>query len=199
MSVHSSLLPIYNFKLVLLGESGVGKTSIAGTFCGKGFNDFQDSTIGAAFQTQKLELHDRNIRFEIWDTAGQERYHSLAPMYYRGAKSAIVTYEITSTKSFERAKSWVKELQESSNVDIVIALAGNKCDMESNRRVEKETAEKYADENGLFFFETSAKKLININEIFRKIAENMPYDTLTEETENSFYIDKNTKSRRCCY
>lgn len=199
MSLHSSLLPVYNFKLVLLGESGVGKTSIASIFCGKGFNDFQDSTIGAAFQTQKVEFDNRTIRFEIWDTAGQERYHSLAPMYYRGAKSAIVAYDITNVSSFDRAKSWVKELQETSDVNIVIALAGNKCDIESRRVIQTETAEKYADDNGLFFFETSAKMSININEIFRKIAENIPYETINGEKEKSISIDKYKKSRKCCY
>ena len=97
--------------LVLLGESAVGKTSLVLRF-GKGqFHEFQESTIGAAFFTQTVCLEDTAVKFEIWDTAGQERYHSLTPMYYRGAEAAIVVYDITNADTFERAKSWVKELQ----------------------------------------------------------------------------------------
>ena len=89
----------------------------------------------AAFLTQTVCLNDTTVKFEIWDTAGQERYHSLAPMYYRGAQAAIVVYDITNADSFERAKNWVKELQRQGNPNIVIALAGNKCDLSAKRAV----------------------------------------------------------------
>ena len=97
--------------LVLLGESAVGKSSLVLRF-GKGqFNEFEQSTIGAAFFTKTVCLEDTTVKLEIWDTAGQERYHSLVPMYYRGAQAAIVVYDVTKADTFERAKSWVKELQ----------------------------------------------------------------------------------------
>ena len=129
---------IFQFKLVLLGESSVGKSSLVLRFVKGQFLDFLDSTIGAAFLTQTVCLNDTTVKFEIWDTAGQERYHSLAPMYYRGAQAAIVVYDITSQDSFVRAKNWVKELQRQGNPDIVIALAGNKVDLEEDRAISTE-------------------------------------------------------------
>jgi small GTP-binding protein len=125
----------------------------------------------AAFLTQTVPLDDCTIKFEIWDTAGQERYHSLAPMYYRGAAAAIVVYDITSQESFVRARSWVKELQRQGNPNIVIALAGNKADLEldGKRKVETSEAMGYAESNGTLFMETSAKTALNVSEIFTDI------------------------------
>ncbi|KAH7966948.1 hypothetical protein HPB49_020866 [Dermacentor silvarum] len=129
---------ICQFKLVLLGESAVGKSSLVLRFVKGQFHEYQESTIGAAFLTQTVCLDDTTVKFEIWDTAGQERYHSLAPMYYRGAQAAIVVYDITNQDTFGRAKTWVKELQRQASPSIVIALAGNKADLASKRAVELE-------------------------------------------------------------
>ena len=107
--------------------------------------------------TQSIALDDSTIKFEIWDTAGQERYRSLAPMYYRGAAAAIVVFDITNKDSFNGAKSWVKELQRRGDPNVVIALAGNKADLESRRKVEFEEASEYANDNGILHLETSAK------------------------------------------
>ena len=164
------------FKLVLLGESAVGKSSLVLRFVKGQFHEFQESTIGAAFLTQTLVVDDVTVKFEIWDTAGQERYHSLAPMYYRGAQAAIVVYDITNQDTFTRAKNWVKELQRQARPDIVIALAGNKSDLGNKRAVEYEEAQAYAEENGLLFMETSAKNANNVNEIFLAIANKLPRD-----------------------
>ena len=126
--------------------------------------------------TQTVVLDDTTVKFEIWDTAGQERYHSLAPMYYRGAQAAIVVYDITNADTFARAKSWVGELHRQARPDIVIALAGNKSDLGSRRTVEYEEANAYAEEKGLLFLETSAKNANNVNEIFLAIARKLPRD-----------------------
>jgi small GTP-binding protein len=160
---------VFQFKLVLLGDSAVGKSSLVLRFVRGQFFEYQESTIGAAFLTQSVALTDATVKFEIWDTAGQERYHSLAPMYYRGAAAAIVVYDITNRDTFNRAKNWVKELQRQGNPHIVIALAGNKADLASKRKVEPEEAEAYANENGIFFMETSAKSATNVNEVFVEI------------------------------
>eukprot|EP01094_Clydonella_sp_ATCC50884_P013456 TRINITY_DN2373_c2_g1_i2.p1 TRINITY_DN2373_c2_g1~~TRINITY_DN2373_c2_g1_i2.p1 ORF type:complete len:203 (+),score=59.72 TRINITY_DN2373_c2_g1_i2:377-985(+) len=165
---------IFQFKLVLLGESAVGKSSLVMRFVKGQFFDYQESTIGAAFLTQTVCLNDTTVKFEIWDTAGQERYHSLAPMYYRGAQAAIVVYDLTSSDSFERAKNWVKELQRQGNPNIVIALAGNKLDLEEKRAVTSEDAQAYAAENSILFMETSAKTAANVNELFVAIAKKLP-------------------------
>jgi len=165
---------IFQFKLVLLGESAVGKSSLVLRFVKGQFLEFQESTIGAAFLTQTVCLNDTTIKFEIWDTAGQERYHSLAPMYYRGAQAAIIVYDITNLDSFERAKTWVKELQRQGNPNIVIALVGNKSDLAPKRKIKPEDAQAYSDENGILFMETSAKTASNVNELFVAIAKKLP-------------------------
>ena len=118
-------------KLVLLGESAVGKSSIVMRFVNDEFQANKEPTIGAAFLTQKCRLEDRVLRYEIWDTAGQERFHSLAPMYYRNAQAAVVVYDVTKEATLEKAKTWVKELQRQASPNIVIALAGNKVDLVS--------------------------------------------------------------------
>merc|ERR1711981_1309225 len=170
---------VFNYKLVLLGEQASGKSSLVLRFVKGHFVEYQESTIGAAFLTQTVCLNDTTVKFEIWDTAGQERYHSLAPMYYRGAQAAIVVYDITNADTFARAKSWVRELQKQARADIVIALAGNKSDLGSRRTVEYEEANAYAEENGLLFLETSAKNANNVNEIFLAIARRLPRDSET--------------------
>jgi len=118
-------------KLVLLGESAVGKSSVVMRFVNDEFQANKEPTIGAAFLTQKCRLEDRVLRYEIWDTAGQERFHSLAPMYYRNAQAAVVVYDVTKESTLEKAKTWVKELQRQASPNIVIALAGNKVDLVS--------------------------------------------------------------------
>ncbi|CAF0845172.1 unnamed protein product [Adineta ricciae] len=162
------------FKMVLLGESAVGKSSLVLRFVKGQFHEYQESTIGAAFLTQTVSVDDTTVKLELWDTAGQERYHSLAPMYYRGAQAAIVVYDITNADTFSRAKVWVKELQRQAAPNIVIALAGNKADLAPKRQVEVNEAQAYADENGLIFMETSAKTAINVNDIFMAIAKKLP-------------------------
>ncbi|KAH9892123.1 putative GTP-binding protein ypt5 [Xylariomycetidae sp. FL2044] len=168
------------FKLVLLGESAVGKSSIVLRFVKDQFDSYRESTIGAAFLTQTISLDDTTVKFEIWDTAGQERYKSLAPMYYRNANCAVVVYDITQSSSLDKAKAWVKELQRQANENIIIALAGNKLDLVSEqpdkRAVSTADAEAYANEAGLLFFETSAKTAENVRELFTAIAKKLPHD-----------------------
>jgi len=192
------------YKLVLLGETSVGKSSLVIRFVKGQFHEYQESTIGAAFLTQTVVVGDYTVKFEIWDTAGQERYHSLAPMYYRGAAAAIVVYDITSAPSFGRAKTWVKELQRQGSQDVVIALAGNKVDREAERKVSADEARKYAEENGLAFIETSAKTNINVRELFLAIARKLPKDNAeTTRKKGDILLDADfngaeRKKKKCC-
>ena len=169
------------FKLVLLGESSVGKSSLVLRFVKGQFHEFQESTIGAAFLTQTIQIDDTTVKFEIWDTAGQERYHSLAPMYYRGAQAAIVVYDISNKETFHKAQTWVKELQRQASPNIVIALAGNKLDLANKRAVSYDEAKQYADEHSLLFMETSAKTAANVMDIFTSIAKKLPKTDLSEQ------------------
>ncbi|KAL0086351.1 ras family-domain-containing protein [Phycomyces blakesleeanus] len=174
---------VYQFKLVLLGESAVGKSSLVMRFVKDHFDEYRESTIGAAFLARSVQLEDDvTVKFEIWDTAGQERYKSLAPMYYRNANCAVVVYDITQPSSLEKAKAWVNELQRQADPNIVIALAGNKSDLEARRAVPTQTAKEYAEESGLLFFETSAKTDTNVTKLFDEIAKLMPRDQLADSS-----------------
>eukprot|EP00794_Sanderia_malayensis_P017498 gene17498-19248_t len=157
---------IQPFKLVLLGESAVGKSSLVLRFVKGQFHEYQESTIGAAFLTQTVCFDDTTVKFEIWDTAGSQ--------------AAIVVYDITNTDTFTRAKNWVKELHRQASANIVIALAGNKADLGNKRMIEYEEAQAYSEENGLLFMETSAKTAMNVNELFLAIAKKLPKHVETQ-------------------
>lgn len=192
--------PSSSVKLVLLGEAAVGKSSLVLRFVNNDFQENKEPTIGAAFLTQKCNLPTRTIKFEIWDTAGQERFASLAPMYYRNAQAALVVYDLTKPTSLIKAKHWVAELQRQASPGIVIALVGNKLDLTKDagsgtsggeaasgeesedsgdaRKVSTEEAKAYAEEEGLLFFETSAKTGHNVTEVFTAIANAIPETSL---------------------
>jgi Ras-related protein Rab-5C len=189
---------VFHFKLVLLGDTAVGKSCLVVRFVRDEFFEFQEPTIGAAFLTQTVALDDATVKFEIWDTAGQERYRSLAPMYYRGAAAAIIVYDITNPDSFAGAKSWVKELQRRGDPNVVIALAGNKADLESRRKVQFEEANAYAAENGILHLETSAKNANNVKPLFVEIANKLPKNPPQPEREAFPILPSKQEKKGCC-
>lgn len=189
---------VFHFKLVLLGDTAVGKSCLVVRFVRDEFFEFQEPTIGAAFLTQVVELDDSMVKFEIWDTAGQERYRSLAPMYYRGAAAAIIVYDITNPDSFAGAKSWVKELQRRGDPNVVIALAGNKADLESRRKVQFEEAADYAAEEGILHLETSAKNANNVKPLFVEIANKLPKNPPQPDREVFPIMAPKEEKKSCC-
>nr|CAB3462718.1 unnamed protein product [Digitaria exilis] len=163
LEFHSALIPPPQLaRQVLLGDVGTGKSSLVLRFVKGQFVEFQESTIGAAFFSQTLAVNDETVKFEIWDTAGQERYHSLAPMYYRGAAAAIVVYDITNAE-----------------------------------------AKAYAQENGLFFMETSAKTAINVNDVFYEIAKKLLQGQQVQNPQGGMVLnqrppERTVSSSSCC-
>ncbi|NWH82576.1 RAB17 protein, partial [Piaya cayana] len=165
--------PNYIYKVVLLGRTSVGKSSLAYRYMK---NDFKESlpTVGCSFFTQTLSLEGSTIKFEIWDTAGQEKYHSVCHLYYRGAHAALLVYDITDKKTLNQAKLWLTDLEKEFLPDeIVIALVGNKTDLAAEREVATEEGEEFARTKGLLFMETSAKSNYQVNDIFMAIAQEL--------------------------
>lgn len=135
-------MSIERFKVVLLGEGRVGKTSIVLRYTKGEYSDRQVSTLQASYLDKKLTVGSKTANLSIWDTAGQERFHALGPIYYRDASGAFLVYDITDAESFNKVKNWVKELRKIVGTEIVIVIAGNKIDLEKNRAVPEADAVK---------------------------------------------------------
>lgn len=159
----------YLVKIVLIGDSGVGKTSILGRFARNQFNPDSKATIGVEFATKTLTINDKQCKAQIWDTAGQERYRAITSAYYRGAAGALLLYDITASLSFSNLGRWLGELKENADENIVVMLVGNKCDLKDSRNVTKDEGISFSKTNNLLFFETSAKDSTNVNEAFEHL------------------------------
>lgn len=162
-----------SFKVVLLGEGCVGKTSLVLRYVENKFNDKHLTTLQASFLNKKLNIGGKRVNLAIWDTAGQERFHALGPIYYRDSNGAILVYDITDEDSFHRVKNWVKELRKMLGNDISLCIAGNKIDLEKDRHVTVSEAESYAAQVGAKHFHTSAKLNKGIEEMFLDLSKSM--------------------------
>lgn len=195
-------MSVHEIKLCLIGDSGVGKSSIVQRFVHDTFNVDSESTIGASFMTKTLLVDDNTYKFQIWDTAGQERFRALAPMYYRGAGAAIIVYDVTQENTFQSVKSWVKELNMHGPRHIVLSITGNKCDLEERREVAKKDATTYADAINAIFIETSAKTAVNVSTLFREICKKIHHENMKPQKslEQRFHLNHRDveKKRRCC-
>jgi len=159
------------FRVVMLGDQGVGKSSISHRFIKDDFIENNAPTVGAAYLTQFVKVGDQSIKLDLWDTAGQERFATLAPMYYRTANAAVVVYDICSTKSYERALKWISELEEKGATNTLVVLCGNKADRAAEaRQVNPEEASRSAKDKGIHFTEVSAKTGMAVKEVFEVIA-----------------------------
>ncbi|RYH20058.1 GTP-binding protein [archaeon] len=163
------------FKVVLLGEGRVGKTSILLRYIKGEYTDRQVSTLQASYLDKRVTVGGTQVQLSIWDTAGQERFHALGPIYYRDASGALLVYDITDAESFNKVKNWVKELRKIVGNDIILVIAGNKIDLEKNRHVNEEEAAKYAESVGALHFQTSAKANKGLDEVFNALAQSMSY------------------------
>ncbi|KAL6998708.1 Ras-related protein RABD2a [Sarracenia purpurea var. burkii] len=156
----------YLFKLLLIGDSGVGKSCLLLRFADDSYLDSYISTIGVDFKIRTVEQDGKTIKLQIWDTAGQERFRTITSSYYRGAHGIIIVYDITDPESFNNVKQWLSEIDRYATENVNKLLVGNKCDLDANRAVSYETAKAFADEIGIAFMEASAKDAINVEQAF---------------------------------
>jgi len=159
----------YLFKVVLIGDSGVGKSNLLSRFTRNEFNLESKSTIGVEFATRSIQVEGKTVKAQIWDTAGQERYRAITSAYYRGAVGALLVYDIAKHLTYENAERWLKELQDHADSNIVIMLVGNKSDLRHLRAVPTDEAKAFSEKNGLSFLETSALDSSNVELAFQTI------------------------------
>ena len=156
----------YLFKLIIVGDTNVGKTNIMSKYIKDQFNITSKSTIGVEFGTKILEIDNKKVKAQIWDTAGQERYKSITSAYYKGAKGAFIVYDITNKSTFESVDKWIKDLNSYGDKNLTMLLIGNKSDLEDKRIINKEEGEEKAKSFELGFIETSAYNGDNIDQAF---------------------------------
>ena len=197
----------YKLKLVVVGDSGVGKTNLIKRFANNTFNSNSKATVGVEFLSKSFKINNTVFKIEIWDTAGQERYKSITAAYYKGAKGALVVYDITSKISFENIDKWMLEIKEKSSKDLKLMIIGNKCDLKDGRQVSNEEAMKKAADTGIALMETSALDSTNVKEAFHDLLKEMYIEisakiTQMEQTLNenkeALQIETNDKKKGCC-
>ncbi|CAM8896723.1 unnamed protein product [Rhodiola kirilowii] len=159
----------YLFKLVLIGDSGVGKSNLLSRFTKNEFNLESKSTIGVEFATRSLKLDGKIIKAQIWDTAGQERYRAITSAYYRGAVGALLVYDVTRRATFENVERWLSELRNHTDPNIVVMLVGNKSDLRHLVAVTTEDGKSFAERESVYFFETSALEATNVENAFTEV------------------------------
>lgn len=189
-------------KVVLVGDTQVGKTCMLNRLITKSFKDSTNATVGAAFQTHVVATENGCVTMQIWDTAGQEKYRALAPMYYRSANVAIICYDITNAESFKAADVWASELAQKAPSELQVIIAGTKADLENDRAVSKEEGRKFAETRGASdYIECSAKTGENVVAIFTKAAEIGGPQLMVKESRPGGMIVMEQKAKpqgKCC-
>ncbi|CAF4798656.1 ras-related protein Rab-1A [Pieris napi] len=160
----------YLFKLLLIGDSGVGKSCLLLRFADDTYTESYISTIGVDFKIRTVELDGKTIKLQIWDTAGQERFRTITSSYYRGAHGIIIVYDCTDQDSFSNVKQWLEEIDRYACDNVNKLLVGNKCDLTTKKAVDYTTANQYAEQLGIPFLETSAKNSTNVEQAFMTMA-----------------------------
>jgi len=157
-------------KLLMVGESAVGKTCILQQYAEGTFDTHFITTIGIDYKLKHIELEGRKVRLQMWDTAGQEKFRTITISYFRGAQGIVLVYDVTNRKSFKRIEHWMEQIEDNADKDVDKILVGNKCDLVNDRVVSVEEGENLAKQYGVPFIETSAKEAIGVTECFEKIA-----------------------------
>ncbi|KAK4273643.1 hypothetical protein QN277_022005 [Acacia crassicarpa] len=174
----------YLFKIVLIGDSAVGKSNLLARFARDEFYSNSKSTIGVEFQTQKMDIDGKEIKAQIWDTAGQERFRAVTSAYYRGAVGALLVYDISRRQTFDSIGRWLNELHTHSDMNVVTILVGNKSDLKDAREVSTAEGKALAEAEGLFFMETSALDSSNVAAAFQTVVKEI-YNILSRKVMKS--------------
>ena len=197
----------FKLKIVIIGDSGVGKTNLLKRFVSNVFTENTKATVGVEFMTKSYKINKHIFKIELWDTAGQERYKSITAVYYKGAKGALIVYDTTSRPSFDDIEKWLNEIRDKSSNDIKLMIIGNKIDLKEFREVPNELAMNKAKELGIPLMETSALDATNVKEAFCDLLKEIYKDLKSknknfEDTlENQEGIDLDTNSKKksgCC-
>ncbi|KMT02536.1 hypothetical protein BVRB_9g202230 [Beta vulgaris subsp. vulgaris] len=183
----------YLFKIVLVGDSAVGKSNLLARFARDEFYPNSKSTIGVEFQTQKIEINGKEIKAQIWDTAGQERFRAVTSAYYRGAVGALLVFDISRRQTFDNIGRWLNELHTHSDMNVVTILVGNKSDLKDAREVSTAEGKALAEAQGLFFIETSALDSSNVAAAFQTVVREI-YTILSRKVMQSHELKKNDSS-----
>uniref|UniRef100_A0A7S2V1J6 Ras-related protein Rab-8A n=1 Tax=Fibrocapsa japonica TaxID=94617 RepID=A0A7S2V1J6_9STRA len=173
-------------KLLMIGDSGVGKTCLLLRYANSSFSQTFITTIGIDFKIKTIDLDGKRIKLQIWDTAGQERFRTITTSYFRGAQGILLVYDVTDRKSFNSIRNWISQIQQHADVHVNKILCGNKCDMSEERAVTTEEGQKLASEYGIGFFEASAKNDVNVETSFVTIA---------REVKDRLLLDVGTMAR----
>ncbi|EOY05072.1 hypothetical protein QUC31_016957 [Theobroma cacao] len=174
----------YLFKIVIIGDSAVGKSNLLTRYARNEFNAHSKATIGVEFQTQSVEIDGKDVKAQIWDTAGQERFRAVTSAYYRGAFGALLVYDISRRATFDNVARWLDELNSHSDTTVARMLVGNKCDLENIREVTLEEGKSLAEAEGLFFIETSALDSTNVRTAFEIVIREI-YNNVSRRVLNS--------------
>ena len=201
------------YKIIIIGDSGVGKSNILGRYLNNEFKQETKSTVGVEFGSKKLKVSGINIKLQIWDTAGQERYRAITSAYYKGSKGCFIVYDITSTQSFDDVEKWYEEIIKITEKGIALILVGNKSDLESERKVTVEMGQNKAKNLNCPFFETSALNNTHIDTVFQTISEDIynkskneksldddddDYDIVPKEEKIITINTEKPKEKSCC-
>ena len=174
----------YKIKIIVVGDSGVGKTNLINRFASDKFDTNSKATIGVEFVYKTLKINKEVIKIEVWDTAGQERYRAITSSYYKGAKGAIIVYDITNEDSFNNVESWMNEVTKKGQRDIQFLLLGNKKDLVNDREVSEEKGIEKARELNMHLFEASALEKTNVNEAFNYLMREIYMEIRMQKNRN---------------
>jgi Ras-related protein Rab-1A len=181
-------------KILLIGDTSVGKTSILCKYIDDEFSDTYLSTIGIEFKIKSLIINGKKVLLRIWDTSGQERYRSITQNFYRNANGILFIFDITKKETFDNIKIWLTDSENCEDNKVAKMLIGNKIDLENKRKIDNETIKKFAEKKEMKYFEASAKEGINIDNIFRELAELILFNKSKEENEEETIRNRNREN-----